>query len=75
MKQSHVELIQGIKKYWHKILKYFLLVNIIVNGICILLGYWSFIFLYFSTFISFSVVFILFMIFYCPELNIKDGDY
>lgn len=75
MKQFNVEIKKKAKSYWHKIIKYFLLVDFIANGICGLFGYWSFMFLYFSTFISFSVIFILFMIFYRPECTIKEGDY
>ena len=75
MRQFYVEIKQQSKKYWHKILKYFVIVFILGNGICALLKYWSFAFFYFYMFISFSVIFILFMIFYRPEITIKDGDY
>ena len=72
MKQFNVEIIKKAKSYWHKILKYFIVVTIITNGLCALLGYWSFMFLYFSPFVVFSVIFILFMILYRPEMNIQE---
>ncbi|GAH11036.1 unnamed protein product [marine sediment metagenome] len=75
MKQFNVELTQSLKKYWSKILKYFVIVTIIANGLCALFGHWSFMFFYFSTFISFSVIFLLFMLFYKPELTIHSEDY
>lgn len=75
MKQFYVEIKQRAKDYWHKIIKYFLIITIIANGLCALFGYWSFMFFYFTLFIIFSVVFILFMIFYTPEMTIKEGDY
>jgi len=74
-KQKNIEMVMTFKKYWNKILKYFILVFILSNGLCLLLRWWTFMFCYFSAFISFSVVFFLFIIFYTPELNIKDGDY
>lgn len=74
-KQKNIELIIKIKNYWHKIIKYFVLVFILGNGLILLLRWWSFMFFYFYALASFSAIFILFMVFYRPELNIKDGDY
>lgn len=74
-KQKNIELLGQIKKYWHKIIKYFLLVFLLGNGLCLLLRWWSFMFFYFYALASFSAIFILFMLFYTPELNIKDCDY
>lgn len=75
MKQSHVEKHALFKLYWHKIFKYFIVITLIGNGICALIGYWSLGFFYFFPFISFSVVFILFMKFYNAEVTIHDSDY
>ena len=75
MKQINVIIIDRFKGYWHKILKYFILVTLLSNGLCLLLGYWSGGFLYFSVFVCFSVVFILFMFFYNAGVTIHDSDY
>lgn len=75
MKQINVEIIKEFKGYWHKILKYFIVVTLLSNGLCVLLGYWSWSFLYFSTFIIFSVIFMLFMVFYNAGVTIHDSDY